>query len=99
MNHPPRSEPPVGDAPTARKDTRPTPDQCFLAGRLNGRGLMPNSTETKANEITIPAIQRWNVQYGVVHTTEALRVAWGFPPPSGISNPYAYVAGILRSKP
>ena len=49
--------------------------------------------------ITPAALQKWNLVYGVAAVSDALRSAWGHPPLAGIENPYAYVAGILRSKP
>lgn len=93
---------PKATAPTAssKKDRRPTPDQMYLASKLNHDALWvaenPDAPKPTPNAITPAALQKWNNVYGVVRTTDALRNAWGFPPPSGISNPYAYVAGILK---
>ena len=87
---------PVGDAPTARKDRRPTPDQLYLASRLNGEAAFDEYGEKPKHRITPGAIQRWNLVFGVEAVSSAMRTAWGFPPLEGIENPYAYVLGILR---
>ena len=92
-------------APTAssKKDRRPTPDQMYLAAKLNGDALWvaENYVEevTKPHQITPAVLQKWNLIYGVAAVTSALRNAWGFPPLDGIENPFAYVAAILRAKP
>ena len=87
-------------SPSSKKDLRPTPDQMYLAAKLNGHILWSQPptvrADTTKHEITPAALQKWNGEYGVVRTTDALRNAWGFPPLDGIENPYAYVAGILR---
>lgn len=90
-------------SPSSKKDRRPTPDQMYLAAKLNGDGMWvaPDGSSSAADlhAITPAALQKWNNVYGVIRVTEALRVAWGFPPLDGIENPFAYVAAILRSKP
>ena len=78
---------------TPKTDLRPTPDQMYLAGRLN-EGL--KIVQHASHLITPAALQRWNMTYGVAAVSDAMRTAWGFPPDGGIENPYAYVQGILR---
>jgi hypothetical protein len=84
--------------PSKRQDRRPTPDQMYLAEKLNGESLFEDG-EAASHAITPAALQRWNLVFGIEATTGALRAAWGFPPLDGIANPFAYVVGILRSKP
>jgi hypothetical protein len=79
-----------------RQDRRPTPDELYLAQKLNGDAF--DEEVTPGHRITIPAIQKWNVLYGVERTTAALRTAWGFPPLLGIDNPFSYVAAILKAE-
>lgn len=92
----------VQGATTSRGDRRPTPDQMYLASRLNRNEEtqdMRNPIIEQKHQITAAALQKWNLVYGVAAVSDALRAAWGFPPEAGIENPYAYVAGILRGKP
>ncbi len=77
-------------------DRRPTPDQIYLAEKLNAAHADEAGPN---NRITLPALQRWNVMHGVAAVSDAMRSAWGFPPLAGIENPYAYVDGILRTTP
>jgi hypothetical protein len=86
-------------AASPKVDRRPTPDQLYLMDKLNGEGLADDDPGPIGNRITIPALQKWNVKYGVAAVSDALRAAWGFPPLAWIENPYAYVDGILRSTP
>ena len=81
-------------AATPSKDRRPTPDELYLAEKLNGESMFEAVRSEHA--ITIAALQKWNLIYGVDRVTGALRNAWGFPPLEGIDNPFAYVQGILR---
>jgi hypothetical protein len=90
--------------PSKRQDRRPTPDQMYLAEKLNGEAAFDfdgeiDNAPNRAHFITPAALQRWNLVFGIEATTGALRAAWGFPPLDGIANPFAYVVGILRSKP
>lgn len=98
-------------SPAPKTDQRPTPDQMFLAERLNGAAKDVGGAETNSagknrngrpplpgslHLITPAALQKWNLVYGVAAVSDALRTAWGFPPLAGIDNPYAYVQQILR---
>ena len=69
-------------------DTRPTPDQMYLAEMIDRRW------DTTA--ITVAGIQRLNTRYGVVRVTEAMREMHGFPPPGAVLKPYAYLQTICE---
>jgi hypothetical protein len=84
-------------SPAPKQDRRPTADQLYLAQKLNGDRFDEGEASPVSYRITIPALQRWNIQYGIVKTTAALRTAWGFPPLEGIGNPFAYVDGVLKA--
>ena len=87
-------------SPASKKDNRtPTPDQMYLASRLNGEAAFGEVVEDvpASHRVTPAAIQKWNIIYGVDRVTAALRMAWGFPPLTAIENPYAYVQGVLRN--
>jgi hypothetical protein len=85
--------PPVGDgaskteAPILKRDTRPTYDQCYLAGRIDER--------YGTNEVTIPGIQRLNTRYGVLVVQQAMRELHGFPPLVKVLKPYAYLEAMI----
>ena len=90
---------PNAASPSSKKDRRPTPDQMYLAQRLNGLPSFDEEHAThRGQQITPAALQKWNLVYGVAAVSDAMRTAWGFPPLGGIENPYAYVQGILRGQ-
>lgn len=86
---------------SSKKDRRPTPDQMYLAEKLNAAHAVQtfdvgHMDTPRPHHISPAALQKWNLIYGVAAVSDAMRTAWGFPPLGGIENPYAYVQGILR---
>ena len=69
-------------------DTRPTPDQMYLAEMIDRRW------DTTA--ITVAGIQRLNSRYGVVRVTAAMREMHGFPPPGPVLRVYPYLETIIK---
>jgi hypothetical protein len=69
-------------------DPRPTPDQMYLADKID--------TAWDTTEITPAGIVRLNQRYGVEAVTAAMRSLHGFPPPSKVLKPYAYLEAICR---
>ena len=80
-NHPQR--------PTLRAglETRPTPDQMYLADRIC-------QTAPQAR-LTPAALQKLNSEFGVRIVSDALRYVRGFPP-AELRSPYPYVRRICQ---
>ena len=69
------------------EDTRPTPDQLYLAEKISD--LAPQG------RITLAGLQRLNTLYGVSTVTDALRMTRGFPP-SDLRSAYGYVDKLCK---
>jgi hypothetical protein len=73
-----------------KKDTRPTPDQMYLASRVS------ETAPRSSARLSVRALQKLNTRYGVQAVTDALRCLRGFPPDVAVRSPYAYVVGIIE---
>lgn len=73
-----------------REETRPTHDQLYLMGRINGSDdLAPKG------RLTVAAIQRLNNRHGVAATTSAMRTLRQFAP-DDLRRAYPYLQEMLR---
>lgn len=66
-------------------DNRPTYDELYLAERLN--------ENAESSYITVAAIQKLNLSYGVTVVEDALRYMRGFCSPAA---PFPYLVRILK---
>ena len=75
-------------SPASKQDTRPTPDQMYLAEMIDRRW--------DTTEITVAGIQRLNTRYGLNLVTSAMRSLHGFPPDGVLLHPYPYLEAICQ---
>jgi len=73
-----------------RPDTRPTPDQTYLATKI--------AQAWDIKTLTPAAMQRLNTAHGVAAVTSAMRQVHGFPPEVAIRSAFAYIDSICKAQ-